>query len=101
VDHGSWIIKFRVDLKSGQQFDLSRGCHLFWACACNPQAKVMEALTAENKYDNDFVMICTLVQDSGETIIKLMEQGEPETRLLAAKTMANILVITEAIDPNP
>ncbi|KAH9549806.1 hypothetical protein CY35_10G038900 [Sphagnum magellanicum] len=61
-------------------------------------AKVMEALTAENKYDNDFVMICTLVQDSGETIIKLMEQGEPETRLLAAKTMANILVITEIRD---
>jgi hypothetical protein len=65
---------------------------------------VMEALTAENKYDNenyDFFEICTLVQDSGETIIKLMEQGGLETRLLAAKTLANILVIKEAIDPNP
>ncbi|CAM6018234.1 unnamed protein product [Sphagnum balticum] len=58
-------------------------------------AMVMEALTAENKYDNenyDFFEICTLVQDSGETIIKLMEQGGLETRLLAAKTMANILI---------
>ncbi|CAM6064513.1 unnamed protein product [Sphagnum tenellum] len=58
-------------------------------------AMVMEALTAENKYDNEnynFFEICTLVQDSGETIIKLMEQGELETRLLAAKTMANILI---------
>lgn len=64
----------------------------------------MEALTAESKDDNkndDFFEICTLVQDSGETIIKLMEQGGLETRLLAAKTLANILVIKEAIDPNP
>jgi hypothetical protein len=30
-----------------------------------------------------------------------MEQGGLETRLLAAKTMANILVIKEAIDPDP
>jgi hypothetical protein len=68
---------------------------------------VMEALTAENEYDNenyDFFEICYLVQDNGETIIKLMEQGgldRLDIRLLAAKTMANILVIKQAIDPNP
>jgi hypothetical protein len=70
-------------------------------------AMVMEALTAENEYDNenyDFFEICYLVQDNGETIIKLMEQGgldRLDIRLLAAKTMANILVIKQAIDPNP
>jgi hypothetical protein len=105
MDHG--LSSSGVDLKWGQQFDLSRGCHSFWACACNPQAMVMEALTAENEYDNenyDFFEICYLVQDNGETIIKLMEQGgldRLDIRLLAAKTMANILVIKQAIDPNP
>ncbi len=74
------------------------------AGVCNQQVMVMEALTAESKDDNkndDFFEICTLVQESRERLIQLMEEGGLKTRLLAAKTMANILVIKEAIDPNP
>jgi hypothetical protein len=65
---------------------------------------VMEALTAESKDDNkndDFFEICTLVQESRERLIQLMEEGGLKTRLLAAKTMANILVIKEAMKLSP
>ncbi len=74
------------------------------AGACNQQVKVMEALTAESRDDNkndDFFEICTLVQESRERLIQLMEEGGLETRLLAAKTMANILVIKEAMNLSP
>jgi hypothetical protein len=65
---------------------------------------VMEAVTAESKDDNkndDFFEICTLVQESRERLIQLMEEGGLKTRLLAAKTMANILVIKEAMKLSP
>jgi hypothetical protein len=65
---------------------------------------VMEALTAESKGNNkndDFFEICTLVQESQERLIQLMEEGGLETRLLAAKTIANILVIKEAMNLSP
>ncbi len=74
------------------------------AGACNQQVKVMEALTAESKDDNkndDFFKICTEVQESLERLIQLMEEGGLQTRLLAAKTIANILVIKEAMTLAP
>jgi hypothetical protein len=64
----------------------------------------MEALTAESEDDNtndDCFKICMLVEESGERLIQLMEEGGLKTRLLAAKTMANILVITEAMNLSP
>lgn len=74
------------------------------AGACNQQVMVMEALTAESKdaKKNDyFFEICTLVQESRERLVQLMGEGGLETRLLAAKTIANILVIKEAMNLSP